>query len=339
MLSMLRTKVLIGLIFLAATWSVVAPAPGAAPPVRAPFPLLGNDEAWQRLPRVEPKLPAWARALAGPLPGTIVKMLALDHLHRAKNPLGAVQAGKLRWVAADAIGCDYARRYAEADLRHAGLTGRDLKRLAGDPDALPPAERAALNFARKLTLAGHTVTDAEFSELLEHFGPEKVTAMVHTLAHANFQNRIFLALKVEVEPDGPLPPLDVAFDPARSTKRPAPARPPWGQWRKSKGPAEKELPDGWQERSLANLRKALDQQKGRQGRIPLPGLERLAMVPAESKAQASRVVWTKVSMGYQPQLTRAWFDCMQQFYKESRLDRVFGNTYFWVITRSNECFY
>jgi hypothetical protein len=30
---------------------------------------------------------------------------------------------------------------------------------------------------------------------------------------------------------------------------------------------------------------------------------------------------------------------MQAFREESNLDRVFANTYFWVITRSNECFY
>ncbi len=44
-------------------------------------------------------------------------------------------------------------------------------------------------------------------------------------------------------------------------------------------------------------------------------------------------------MGYQPVLTKTWFDCMSLFHQESRLDRVFANSYFWVITRSNECFY
>jgi hypothetical protein len=44
-------------------------------------------------------------------------------------------------------------------------------------------------------------------------------------------------------------------------------------------------------------------------------------------------------MGYQPVLTKAWFDCMGTFQQEASLDRVFSNTYFWVITRSNDCFY
>ena len=98
-------------------------------------------------------------------------------------------------------------------------------------------------------------------------------------------------------------------------------------------------PAGWQGRTFTDLEKALERQKERKSRIPMPGPERLARIPREAKAQASRVVWTRVSMGYQPALTKAWFDCMRLFYQEARMDRVFANTYFWVITRSNECFY
>src|SRR5207302_1428453 len=115
------------------------------------FPLLSSGEAWARLPRAEPALPAWARALAGSLPGTTSRMLELDHLHRAANPLGPALAGKLRWAAADAIGCGYARRYAEADLRRAGAWDGSLEQARG----LPKAERAALAFARQLTRAAH----------------------------------------------------------------------------------------------------------------------------------------------------------------------------------------
>src|SRR5262245_57062746 len=90
------------------------------------FPALGNDDAWKRLPREQPTLPVWARTLIGPLPRTTAAMLELDHLHRTKNPLGQVLAGKLRWATADAMGCLYGRRYAEADLRRAGLQDADL---------------------------------------------------------------------------------------------------------------------------------------------------------------------------------------------------------------------
>src|SRR5215204_3150764 len=123
------------------------PVFAAAPPPAQRFDQLSNREAWRMLPRKEPPLPAWARVLAGSLPTTTAHMLALDHLHRAKNPLGPELRGKLRWVVADTNRCDYARRYAEADLRRAGVKPEAIKALAGDWKDLPDAERAVLAFA------------------------------------------------------------------------------------------------------------------------------------------------------------------------------------------------
>jgi alkylhydroperoxidase family enzyme len=290
-----------------------------------------NDEAWKQLPRSSRPLPVWARVLVGALPRTTGAMLELDYLHRAKNPLGARLGGQLRWAAGDALGCAYAVRYAEADLRRAGLTANDLKLLAGKPGDLPIAERLAVAFARKLSRDGSSVTDEEVAELVKHFGPDQVVAMVHTLAHANFQNRIVLALGVEVETGGPLAPFDPQLDPVERAKVPTPPRPPWQEVASKKGPP---VPDGaprWRARAFTELQKALDEQKNRKPRIAAPAL------PA--KTPLSQVVWTQVSMGHQPAMTRAWFDCMRTFQQEAKLDKVFANSVFWVITRSNECFY
>ena len=46
-----------------------------------------------------------------------------------------------------------------------------------------------------------------------------------------------------------------------------------------------------------------------------------------------------VSLGYQPRLTQAWFDCMGSFSQESRMDSVFNCSVFWVVTRGTDCFY
>ncbi len=241
---MFRARVLL-LSLLLPAWGVLAvPSRAAAPPPAQRFGRLSNDDAWRLLPRREPPLPAWARALAGPLPRTTAGMLQLDRLHRADNPLGAVLAAQLRWTAADELGCDYARRHAEFDLRRAGESDKDVKRLAGAAHELPRAERTALAFARKLTRAGHSLTDAELAELIDLFGAEKVVAIVHTVALANFQNRIYLALGVAVEPDGPYPPLDVRFDLSKPANFPVPARPPWGKWRESEPTRMDQAPAG-----------------------------------------------------------------------------------------------
>jgi alkylhydroperoxidase family enzyme len=286
------------------------------------------------LPREEPPLPAWARVLAASLPKATGAMLELDHVHRAKNPLGPVLRGKLRWVAADANRSAYGKAYAEYDLRRAGLKDDDVKQLAGDHAEMPDAERAALAFARKVTLAAYTVTDEEMAELIRLHGPEKVVAMVHTLAYANFQDRILLALGVEVEMGGPLPPLEVRFDPKAKVK--TPERPPWKDGAEVKVDVAASGPQ-WLEKSFEDLQKTLDQQKSRALRIPLPDLKKLP--PEMRKKMPTKIVWSHVSMGYQPLLTKTWFDTMGAFQQESKLDRVFANSMFWVISRSNECFY
>ena len=306
-------------------------APAFADPPR--IPPLSNDAVWKLLPREQPPLPAWALALAESMPKTVARQLELDAVHRAKNPLDPILRAKMRWVAADANRCDYSKRYAEADLRRAGLPEPELESLAKHGVAYDK-DWPAYAFARKLTLAASAVTDEEMAELLDQYGPAKLTAMVHTLAHANFQDRIVLALGLTVEANGPFPPLNQLFDPNPTT--PAPSRPEWKQVEVANVPEPKLR---WSEKSLTDLHKELARQKARKPRIPVPGPEVIAKLPDAARPQASRVVWTTVSMGYQPMLTKAWFDTMSTFQSEAKFDRVFSNSYFWVITRTNDCFY
>lgn len=286
-----------------------------------------------------PPLPAWAQALEEPLPKTTRMMLRLDDVHRGENPLGPILAGKLRWVAADAIGCDYARQYAAADLRRAGIKDADLNQLSGDSQELPAADRPTFAFARKLTRAAHTVTDDEVAVLLHQFGPEQLVAVAHTVAYANFQNRLFLALGVEMEAGGPFPPQNVRLDPKKLALLSAPPRLSGGQLRNSASPNRLDARPDWGKRTFAELEKAVDQQKHRPLRIPLPASNWLARLPPEARAQTPRNLWAKVSVGYQPLLTSAWLNCWTTFQQEGNLPPVFASSLFWVITRTNECFY
>ena len=324
----------------AALFVLVGPGRAESEPKPAPrFPAVSNGDAWKQLRGEDPPLPAWALVLAPSLPRTTGAMLRLDYVHRARNPLGPILAGKLHWTAANALGCAYGKRYAEADLRRAGLDDEDLKTLAGPVKEQPKEDRVAIAFARKMTRAADTVTDAEVAALLEQFGPEKVVAMVHTLAWANFQYRILLGLNVAVEAGGPLVPLDPHLDRERQAKLTAPARPAWEEVQTILVPEKALTRLDWGKRTHADLVTALDRQKDRKPRIPLPDASRLDNLPEEVKSQATKIVWSNVSMGYQPQLTQTWFETMRAFQQEAKLDRVFANSYFWVITRSNDCFY
>src|SRR5262249_30020097 len=148
--------------------SILAALVAAGPTPR--FPAADPGEAWSLMARENPTLPAWARLLVQSLPRTTAAMLEQDRLHRAENPLGAELAAKLRWVGADAIGCEYGRAVAAADFRRAGASAETVQRLTGGESA--PEDKALCAFARKVSKAAYTVTDEEFAALLKQLGPE-----------------------------------------------------------------------------------------------------------------------------------------------------------------------
>jgi alkylhydroperoxidase family enzyme len=311
---------------LGSTAAQSASDPEPAPPPR-------RADGWHRLPPMQhPPLPEWAKVLAGPLPKTTARMLELDYLHREKNPLGPVLAARIRGVVATALGSTYGDQTALADLRRAGLSSQELFKGVN----FSPAELAAFSFAKKLTEEGHAITDAEFAGLLKHYGPEKVTAIVHTVAYANFHNRILLALGIKGEsPVLPAVPAKFDFD---GWKTPAPSRPPWDDVKTvtTEGP---HVRVDWSEHNFDHLNSTLEKQKERKLRIPLPDKSVFAGLAGREKQQAETISWMTVSAGYQLEMTRAWFACLAAYYEEASLDRVFGNSVFWVVTRTNDCFY
>jgi alkylhydroperoxidase family enzyme len=303
--------------------AVLAQAQPDKPP---PFPALPEKDAWGRLPpQKKPALPEWARVLAGPLPKTTAKLLELDYLHRARNPLDAMFAGWLRWEVAVHLGCPYGGRTAAADIKRADLPRNTIN-----------GKGKALAFAKKLTLAGHAITDDEFAELLKEFGPEQTVAIVHTVAYANFHNRIVLALGVKGE-DPVADPIGTGFDLGAATVK-APERPSWDDLKAAKGEGLAVRVE-WSKAEFEQLNATLDKQKQRKLRIPLPGPKAFEHLPPRERDSARKILWNTVSAGYQPEMTRAWFAPLHAFYEEAKVDRVFTNSMFWVVTRTNDCFY
>jgi len=96
---------------------------------------------------------------------------------------------------------------------------------------------------------------------------------------------------------------------------------------------------GWGASDLPWIQSKLAAQTQRSLRVPLPELSRLDFLPEEERSRSEKVIWSRLSLGYQPELTQGWFKLMRTFRRESELDRVFSNSMFWVVTRTNECFY
>lgn len=307
----------------------------------AHVPLLDNAAAWKQLPPAvkgagEP-LPAWARACAASLPGTTAAMLELDFRHRAASSLPPRLRGMMRWAAAHANRCAVTEAQALDDLRRAGVEPSVLDALVGDPQRLLPDEQAAVSFARKLTAAAYTVTDDEMAQLLKTHGEKQVVAMVQLLAHANFQDRLILALGLAGE--APLPPLDVAFpnkappDKLRVPPRKMPATVAGPE------PATRITDPEWLAFNFDELQKKLATQRGREPRIRVPSWDEYVKGNPEAAGRNVRIRWTLVCGGYQPELAKGWGACTRTFGQESRQDRTFEELLFWVVTRSLNCFY
>lgn len=310
---------------------IASPTVSSAEP-HARLSILANRDAWQRLPgapKEEQPLPAWARILAGKMPVTTARMLELDAMHRSGDRLDARLRCLVRWAAADANGCEYSKAMAVSDLRRSRDADADLKALVNNPEQLPELDRAAVAFARKMMREAHAVTDDEVQQLLKLAGEERLVAIVTLLAHASFQDRVFLALNIVPENGDGVPPVSAKFG------RPAPAHPA-----EPKPPPKISVTSkndaGW-----LRLQQGLDSQRKRVGRIRVPSREEVlrrigAKHPAAWQAD---ILWSRVCYGNQPELTQAWFDCATAFRQEGGLDPLLSNSIFWVVTDAVLCFY
>lgn len=308
-------------------------------------PLLNDAEAWARLPETEAasgRLPAWARALAGSLPRTTAAMLELDYLYRTSDAFDPKLRAQMRWVAAHANRCEYARASAEGDLLRAGGTAQDIAQLAAGGGDLPVIERAVLSFARKMTLAASTVSDDEVKQLIDEFGEPAVVAMVLQMAYANFQDRLLIALGSEIESMGPLPPIDVKFVAPPPDQKPEPALRPALSDAMAGAAPEKLADPEWKSLSFIQLQELMEAQRSRPGRVSVPPWETVRreldpkIYPPDRPV---RIKWSLVVLGHQPRLGAAWIKCLRTFGREANQDRVFEETLFWVITRSLQCYY
>ena len=315
-----------------------------AKPPATPVALLSDEEAWKRMPPAASgsggPLPSWAKAVAARLPRTAAAMLELDFAQRTKSPLPADLRAKMRWVIAHSNRSRYNEAYALADLKRAGADDSVLKTLNGDPTAWPEADREPLDFARQLTLSASTINDDLFDRLRKRFGDKKVASMVLLAAYGNFQDRIVLGLNLPLEPDGPLPPLDVKF--ATGAFQSAPILPPQPELPHllTSGTTVVDRDPEWSELKYDDLQFRLEKQRARAPRLPVPSWDEVKKgLPPEFTTKPTRIVWNLVCSGYVPELAVPWSVSTRTMWAEALPDRVFEESLFWIQTRSIRCNY
>jgi hypothetical protein len=216
------------------------------------------------------------------------------------------------------------------------MAATELQALATSPDGLAAIDRAAVGFARKMMREAYAVTDAEVKYLIDVLGESRVVALVALLAHASFQDRVFLALNLPAEPAEPCPPLTVQFSRPKSEPSPAPAHAPAKAEPARSGTAHALASEAWEE-----LQAGLGKQRARLGRLRVPSQDEvLQRIGAKHPAAwQAGILWSRVCYGHQPELTDAWFACVAAFRHETKQERVFEQCIFWVVTQALQCFY
>jgi alkylhydroperoxidase family enzyme len=161
------------------------------------------DEATarSRLPADWPAgpLPEWVRALTW-FPDAGVRQIACYTATKNEGRLPPRLKAQIAWTTARHNRAWYALNDALARLAEHGLSEVQAFAL-DDPDhaGSTPAERAALEFARKLTVTPYAMTDEDIAPLRELFSDHEVAEIVYVTCTGNMFDRFTETLGMRIE--------------------------------------------------------------------------------------------------------------------------------------------
>jgi alkylhydroperoxidase family enzyme len=168
---------------------------------RSPLvPLVVEDAARALLPADWPKgpLPQWVRLLANfPRAGTS-RIISL-HAAQEKGAIRPRLKAQIAWIAARHDRAWYALGQARRRLIALGLSEDEIYRLDGSWGGYSPAEQAAFNLARKLTVNPPSVSDADLAAIRKHFSDRETAELVYRVCNAAFFDRVTEACRLQLE--------------------------------------------------------------------------------------------------------------------------------------------
>ena len=108
---------------------------------------------------------------------------------------------ELFWIASRVNNCHYCLGHQEVKLKKEGLTEEMLLWLDTDWQKFNPRSQAGFEFARVLTHSPNRITDAQITELHQHFSPLEILEMAFLVGRYNATNRWTDSLGIPQEMD------------------------------------------------------------------------------------------------------------------------------------------
>ena len=143
-------------------------------------------------------VPQWTRALAQ-FPSTGATQIAALQAIESEGRITPLLKAQLAWTAARQNRAWYALGHARQRLHALGMDDDAMFALDGEGEALTPAEREALRFARKLTAAPRSIADADIARLRRHYPDHEVAEIVYVVCAANMFDRFTETLGLALE--------------------------------------------------------------------------------------------------------------------------------------------
>lgn len=169
----------------------------------------GWDEVARNLPEgliARPSDIIWYRICFGYAPELAVPF---EYFMRTAGAEGSpkydrIFGSSVFWVVTRAIKCPYCMGHCEMNWEVAGLSKPEIaarsRLLAGDDwSSFTPAEQHAYAFARTLTRAPWTITDADIQTLKSDFGPDRALILVLNASRYHYMTRISNGFQLKLE--------------------------------------------------------------------------------------------------------------------------------------------
>jgi AhpD family alkylhydroperoxidase len=143
-------------------------------------------------------LPEWVRLLAT-FPKAGGARIALHRGALEKGTIDPRLKAEIAYTAARLDRAWYALGHAQKRLTALGFSSGQIEALDGSLDTFPPAERAVLALARKLTTDPALVDDADIAALRASYPDKQVAEVIHHITEAAFFDRVTEAARLRLE--------------------------------------------------------------------------------------------------------------------------------------------